>query len=147
MATSTITVHRVFRAPQERVYRAWLDVEALVKWLPPNGFTGKVHHADVKVGGDFKISFTNIAMAETHAFGGTYLELVPHERIRYTNRFTDPNLPGELVVTVTLQKGTVGTELRLTQENIPAIIPLDACYLGWQESLELLRLLVEREPS
>ncbi len=145
MSTHTITLHRVLRATPERVYRAFLDPEAKVKWLPPNGFTGKVHHLDAWVGGGYKMSFTNFSTGHSHSFGGTYQELVPHERIRYTDRFDDPNLPGEMQVTVTLKPVTCGTELHVTQEGVPGVIPAEACYLGWQESLILLAKLVEPE--
>ena len=142
---NTVRLHRVLRAPPERVYRAFLDADAKAKWLPPNGFTGKVHHLDARVGGTYKMSFTNFTTGQSHAFGGTYTELVPHERIRYTDRFDDPNLPGEMRVTVELKKVSVGTELRIVQEGIPDVIPAEACYLGWQESLTLLAKLVEAE--
>jgi uncharacterized protein YndB with AHSA1/START domain len=142
---STIRLHRVLRAPPERVYRAFLDADAMAKWLPPNGFTGKVHHADQKVGGTFRMSFTNFSTGASHAFGGEYLELTPHERIRYTDRFDDPNLPGTIHVTVTLRAVACGTELGVVQEGIPDVIPAEACYLGWQESLVLLAKLVEAE--
>ena len=142
---STIRLHRVLRAPPERVYRAFLDPDAMVKWLPPNGFTGKVHHMDAKVGGTVKMSFTNFTTQKSHSFGGTYLELVPHERLRYTDKFDDPNLPGEMQTTVTLKKVSVGTELSIVQEGVPDVIPAEACYLGWQESLVLLAKLVEAE--
>ena len=145
MATSTITLHRVLRAPPERVYRAFLDADAKAKWLPPNGFTGKVHSNDAKVGGSYKMSFTNFATGQSHSFGGTYRELVPNERIRYTDRFDDPNLPGEMNVTVTLKPVSLGTELNVVQEGVPDVIPAEACYLGWQESLALLTQLVEAE--
>ena len=142
---STVRFHRVLRAPPERVYRAFLDADAKAKWLPPNGFTGKVHHVDARVGGSFKMSFTNFTTGKSHSFGGEYLELVPHELIRYTDHFDDPNLPGELQVTITLKKVSVGTELNIVQEGIPDVIPAEACYLGWQESLVLLGKLVEAE--
>jgi uncharacterized protein YndB with AHSA1/START domain len=142
---STVRFHRVLRAPPERVYRAFLDADAKAKWLPPNGFTGKVHHVDARVGGSFKMSFTNFTTGKSHSFGGEYLELVPHELIRYTDHFDDPNLPGELQVTITLKKVSVGTELNIVQEGIPDVIPAEACYLGWQESLILLAKLVEAE--
>lgn len=143
--TNTIRLHRVLRATPERVYRAFLDADAMVKWLPPNGFTAKVHHMDAKVGGSFKMSFTNFNTGSSHSFGGTYLELKPHELIRYTDRFDDPNLPGEMVCTVVLKKVFCGTEINITQEGIPSVIPAEACYMGWQESLSLLTLLVEPE--
>ena len=145
MSTSTIRLYRVLRATPERVYRAFLDPDAMSKWLPPNGFTGKVHHMDAKVGGIHKMSFTNFTTGKSHSFGGEYLELVPHERIRYTDIFDDPNLPGEMQITVTLKKVSVGTELNIVQEGVPAVIPTEACYLGWQESLTLLAKLVEAE--
>jgi uncharacterized protein YndB with AHSA1/START domain len=142
---STIRLHRVLRAPPERVYRAFLDADARVKWLPPNGFTAKVHHSDVRVGGSYKMSFTNFTSGKSHSFGGQYVELTPNERIRYTDKFDDPNLPGAMQVTVGLKKVSVGTELNITQEGIPDAIPAEACYLGWQESLVLLAKLVEAE--
>jgi uncharacterized protein YndB with AHSA1/START domain len=142
---SNVRFHRVLRAPPERVYRAFFDSDAMAKWLPPNGFTGKVHHMDAKVGGTFKMSFTNFSNGKSHSFGGEFLELIPHERIRYTDRFDDPNLPGELQVTVELKKVSVGTELQIVQEEIPDVIPAEACYLGWQESLTLLAKLVEAD--
>lgn len=143
--THTIKLHRVLRAPPERVYKAFLDAEAMVKWLPPNGFTAKMHHMDVKVGGTFKMSFTNFTTGKSNAFGGEFLELVPHERIRYTDKFEDPNLPGVITVTVTLRKVFCGTEMHVVQEGVPAVIPAEACYMGWQESLVLLGKLVEAE--
>ena len=143
MPTNTIRLHRVLRATPERVYRAFLDPDAMVKWLPPNGFTGKVHHSDARVGGSYRMSFTNFTSGHGHSFGGEYLELVPHERIRHTDRFDDPNLPGEMVVTVALKAVSCGTELTVVQEGIPEVIPPEACYLGWQESLALLAALVE----
>lgn len=142
---STIRLHRVLRAPPERVYRAFLDADAMVKWLPPNGFTGKVQHVDARPGGSYKMSFTNFTTGSSHSFGGQYDELVPHERIRYTDRFDDPNLPGAMNVTISLTKVSCGTELNVTQEGVPDIIPAEACYLGWQESLALLAKLVEAE--
>jgi uncharacterized protein YndB with AHSA1/START domain len=145
MATSTIRLHRVLRATPERIYRAFLDPEAMAKWLPPNGFTGKVHHMDVRVGGAYKMSFTNFSSGKSHFFGGTYLELVPNERIRYTDKFDDPNLPGEMHTAISLKKVSCGTELSVVQEVLPEVIPADACYLGWQESLILLAKLVEAE--
>lgn len=145
MPTNTVRLHRVLRAAPERVYRAFLDADAMAKWLPPNGFTGKVHHVDAKVGGTYKMSFTNFSTGQSHSFGGTYLELVPHERIRHTDKFDDPNLPGEMQTTVSLRKVSVGTELDIVQEGIPEAIPPEACYLGWQESLTLLAQLVEAE--
>lgn len=143
MSTNTIRLHRVLRATPERIYKAFLDVDAMAKWLPPNGFTGKVHHIDAKMGGTYKMSFTNFTTGHSHSFGGTYLELVPYERIRYTDKFDDPNLSGEMQTTVTLKKVSVGTELEVVQEGVPAVIPAAACYLGWQESLTLLAKLVE----
>jgi len=145
MATNTVRLHRVFRAPAERVYKAFLDPDAMVKWLPPNGFTGKVHHMDAKVGGTYKMSFTNFTTGQGHSFGGKYVELVPNERIRYTDAFDDPNLPGEMNATITFRKVSVGTEMSVVQEGIPEVIPAEACYLGWQESLVLLAKLVEAE--
>jgi len=145
MPTSTIRLHRVLRATPERVYRGFLDADAMVKWLPPNGFTAKVHHMDAKVGGTFRMSFTNFSTGQSHSFGGEYLELTPHERIRYTDKFEDPNLAGEMQVTVTLRKVSVGTELNVIQDGVPDLIPAEACYLGWQESLTLLAKLVEAE--
>ena len=141
--TNTVRLHRVLAAKPEKVYRAFLDADAMARWLPPHGFTGKVHHMDAKVGGAFKMSFTNFTTEKSISFGGEYLELVPHERIRYTDRFDDPNLPGEIHVTVNLRKVSVGTELHIEQTGLPAIIPVEACYLGWQQSLMQLALLVE----
>ena len=143
--SNTVRLHRVLRATPERVYRAFLDADALAKWLPPNGFTGKVHHMEAKVGGSYKMSFTNFSTGSSHGFGGTYLELTPHELLRYTDKFDNPGLPGEMITTVTLKKVFCGTELNVTQEGIPAMIPAEACYLGWQESLVLLAKLVEAE--
>ena len=145
MATSTIRLHRVLRATPEKVYRAFLDGDAMAKWLPPNGFTAKVHHLDAKVGGTFKMSFTNFSSGKSHSFGGEYLELVPHERVRYTDKFDDPNLPGEMQTPLTLKKVSCGTELNIVQEGVPKIIPAEACYLGWQDSLNQLEKLVELE--
>lgn len=142
---STIRLHRVLQAAPERVYRAFLDPDAMVKWLPPNGFTAKVHHMDPRVGGSHRMSFTNFTTGTSHSFGGEYVELLPHERIRYTDRFDDPNPPGVMQVTIALKKVSVGTELTITQEGVPDVIPADACYLGWQESLVLLAKLVEAE--
>ena len=141
----TVTLHRVLRAPAERIYRAFIDPAAMVKWLPPNGFTGKVHHIQPKVGGTYKMSFTNFTTGHSHSFGGTYLELVPDERIRHTDRFDDPNLPGEMQTTISLKTVSCGTEVNIVQEGIPDAIPTEACYLGWQESLTLLAQLVEAE--
>lgn len=141
----TVRFHRVLKAPPQRIYKAFLDPEAKVKWLPPNGFTGKVHSMDARVGGGYKMSFTNFTTGNSHSFGGTYQELIPNEKIRYTDRFDDPNLPGEMQVTIMLKKVSVGTELSIVQEGIPDVIPTEACYLGWQESLTLLGMLVEAE--
>ena len=145
MPTNTIRLHRVLRATPERLYRAFLEADAMAKWLPPNGFTGKVHHLDATVGGTYKMSFTNFATGKNHSFGGMYLELVPHERIRYTGQFDDPNLPGEMQTTMTLQPVSGGTEMNIVQEGLPDTLPPEACYLGWQESLVLLGKLVEVE--
>ena len=145
MTTHTIRLHRVLRAKPEKVYKAFIDADALCKWMAPNGFTAKVHHMDVKVGGSFRMSFTNFGSGTIMSFGGEYLELVPHERLRYTDRFDDPNLPGTIQVTVALKAVPVGTELNITQEGVPAVIPAEACYLGWQESLVLLAKLVEAD--
>ena len=142
---NTVQFHLVLRTTPERLYRAFIDPDAMVKWLPPNGFTGKVHHMDPRVGGTYKMSFTNFTSGKSHSFGGEYLELVPHERLRWTDRFDDPNLPGEMTVTVRLKKVSVGTEVNIVQEGIPDVIPPDACNLGWQESLTLLAKLVEAE--
>jgi uncharacterized protein YndB with AHSA1/START domain len=141
----TIRLHRVLKAPPERVYKAFLDPDAMAKWLPPYGFTGKVHQADAKVGGTHRMSFTNFTTGKSHSFGGNYLELKPNELIRYTDKFDDPNLPGEMQVTVTLKKVSCGTELNVTQEGVPDVIPAEACYLGWQESLAQLAKLVDPE--
>ena len=143
--TNTVRFHRVLRARPERVCRAFLDPDAMAKWLPPNGFTGKVHQMDAKVGGTYKMSFTNFSTGKSMSFGGKYLELRPNELIRNTDKFDDPNLPGEMINTITLKQVSVGTELNITQEGIPAVIPAEACYLGWQESLVLLAKLVEAE--
>ena len=143
--TSTVRFHRVLRAKPERVYRAFLDPDAMAKWLPPNGFTGKVHQMDARVGGTYNMSFTNFSTGKSMSFGGKYLELKPNELIRNTDKFDDPNLPGEMINTITLKQVSVGTELNITQEGIPAVIPAEACYLGWQESLTLLAKLVEAE--
>jgi uncharacterized protein YndB with AHSA1/START domain len=145
MATNTVRLHRVLRAKAERVYRAFLDPDAMAKWLPPHGFTGKVHQIDAKVGGTYKMSFTNFSTGHSHSFGGKFVELVPNQRIRYTDRFDDPNLPGEMITTISIAAVSVGVELNVTQEGIPAAIPAEACYLGWQESLTLLTQLVEAE--
>ena len=143
MSTHTIRLHRVLRAPPEKVYRAFLDADALSKWMPPNGFTGKVHHLDARIGGSFKMSFTNFTTGQAHSFGGNYLELTPHERIRHTDKFDDPIMPGELHVTVTLKKVSCGTEVNIVQEGVPAVIPAEMCYLGWQDSLVQLAMIVE----
>ena len=143
--SNTIRLHRVLRAAPEKVYRAFVDADAMAKWLPPNGFTGKVHHMDAKVGGTYKMSFTNFTTGRSHAFGGEFLELVPHERLRYTDRFDDPSLPGEMQTTVSLKSVSVGTEVSIVQEGVPAVIPAEACYLGWQQSLTLLAKLVEAD--
>jgi uncharacterized protein YndB with AHSA1/START domain len=145
MATNTVRLHRVLRGKAERVYRAFLDADAMAKWLPPHGFTGKVHQMDAKVGGTYKMSFTNFTTGTSHSFGGKYLELVPNQRIRYTDRFDNPNLPGEMMTTVVIKQVAVGVEIHITQEGLPDAIPLEACYLGWQESLTLLAQLVEAE--
>lgn len=142
---STIRLHRVLRAASERVYRAFLDPDAMAKWLPPNGFTGKVHQLDARVGGSYRMSFTNFTTGQSHTFGGEYLELVPNERIRYTDRFDDPNLPGTMQTTVAFRALPCGTEVNITQEGVPDAIPAEECYLGWQESLTLLAKLVEAE--
>jgi len=145
MSTSTVRFHRVLRSKPERVYRAFTDAAAFCKWLPPYGFTCKVHDLDAKVGGTFRMSFTNFTNGQSHSFGGEYLELVPHERLRYTDKFDDPNLPGIIQVTVLLKQVSCGTEVNITQEGVPSVIPAEACYLGWQESLTLLAQLVEAE--
>lgn len=143
--TNTIKLHRVLRATSERIYRAFLDADAMVKWLPPHGFTGKVHHLEAKVGGTYKMSFTNFTTGHSHSFGGEYLELVPHERIRHTDKFDDPNLPGEMETTISLKQVVCGTEVNIVQAGVPGVIPPESCYLGWQESLTLLAQLVETE--
>jgi uncharacterized protein YndB with AHSA1/START domain len=145
MAANTVRLHRVLRAVPEKIYRAFLDPDAMAKWLPPNGFTGRVHHMDAKVGGTYRMSFTNFTTGDSHSFGGAFLELVPHERIRYTDTFDDPNLPGEMQTTVSLKKVSCGTEVSIVQEGLPEAIPIEACYLGWQESLNLLAQLIEAE--
>jgi uncharacterized protein YndB with AHSA1/START domain len=145
MATGTVRLHRVLRATPERLYRAFIDPDAMAKWIPPHGFTGKVHHMDAQVGGSYTMSFTNFSTGNSHKFGGEFLELVPGQRLRYTDRFDDPNLPGEMTTTVTFTPVSVGTELNIVQEGIPAMIPVEACYLGWQESLALLAQLIEAE--
>ena len=145
MAAGTVRLHRVLRAPTERVYRAFLNADAMAKWLPPNGFTGKVHHLDAVVGGTFRMSFTNFTTEQSHSFGGEYLELIPGERICYTDKLDDPNLPGVMKTTVSLKAVSCGTDLSVVQEGIPHIIPLEACHLGWQDALMLLAKLVEAE--
>ena len=145
MPSGTVTLHRVLRAPAERIYRAFLDPDAMAKWLPPHGFTGKVHHLDARVGGSYRMSFTNFATGDSHAFGGQYLELVPFERIRHSDGFDNPGLPGMMVTTIVLRAVSCGTDVRIVQEGIPEAIPTEACYLGWQESLLLLAQLVEAE--
>ena len=145
MANNTVRLHRVLRAPAERIYRAFLDPDAMTKWLPPNGYTGKVHQLDARVGGTYHMSFTNFTTQQSHSFGGEYLELVPNELLRYSDKFDDPNLPGVMQTTVSLKTVSVGTELNIVQEGIPDVIPVEACYLGWQESLRLLTNLVEAE--
>ncbi len=145
MATHTIRLHRVLRSTPERVYRAFLDADALAKWLPPHGFTGRVEHLDARVGGSYRMSFTNFSGGGSHSFGGEYLELVPNQRIRHTDRFDDPNLPGEMQVTISLRPVSCGTDLEIVQEGVPEVIPPEACHLGWQESLLLLAQLVEAE--
>lgn len=145
MAANTVKLHRVIRATPEKIYKAFLDADAMAKWLPPNGFTCKVDHLDAKVGGSYKMTFTNFTTGKSHSFGGTYLELKPHERIRYTDKFDDPELAGEIQTTITLKKVSCGTEVNIVQEGIPSAIPAEACYLGWQESLVLLGKLVEAE--
>jgi len=143
--TNTIRLHRVLRAAPDKVYRAFLDPDAMAKWLPPNGFTGKVYQMDPRVGGTYKMSFTNFTTGKSHSFGGTYVELKPHECIRYTDKFDDPNLPGEMQTTITLNRVSCETELNIVQEGVPGTIPAEACYLGWQESLILLSKLVEAD--
>ncbi|MFL6617288.1 MAG: SRPBCC family protein [Povalibacter sp.] len=145
MMSNTVRLHRVLRAKPERVYKAFLDADAMAKWLPPHGFTGKVHHMEARVGGTYRMSFTNFTSGGSHAFGGTYRELIPNQKVRYTSAFDDPNLPGEMQTTVTLTPVFCGTEINIVQEGIPDVIPVQACYLGWQESLTLLTHLVEAE--
>lgn len=145
MAENTVKLHRVLRSTPERIYRAFTTADAMAKWLPPHGFTGKVHSIKAEVGGTYKMSFTNFTTGHTHSFGGEFLELVPNERIRHTDKFDDPNLPGQMTTTITLKKVSVGTELTVVQEGIPSAIPVEGCYLGWQESLTLLAQLVEAE--
>lgn len=143
--TGTVRLHRVFNAPPARVFKAFLDADALVKWMAPHGFTAKVHHLEPQVGGTYKMSFTNFSTGSVHSFGGTYIELIPNELLQYTDKFDDPNLHGEIQVTIQFKSVWVGTEIHITQEGIPDIIPVEACYLGWQESLYLLGLLVQAE--
>ena len=142
---STVHLHRVLRTTPERLYRAFLDADAMVKWFPPHGFTGQVHHLDARVGGSYRMSFTNLSTGHSHAFGGTFVELVPDSLIRHTDRFDDPNLPGEMTTTITLKRVSCGTELDVVQEGIPEVIPAEQCYVGWQQSLSLLTLLVEAD--
>jgi uncharacterized protein YndB with AHSA1/START domain len=142
---NTVRLHRVLRSKPERVFRAFLDPDAMAKWLPPHGFTGRVHHMDARVGGTYKMSFTNFSTGQTHSFGGNFLELVPNERVVYTDKFDDPSLPGEMKTTVVIKPVVVGVEVNIVQEGLPEMIPLEACYLGWQESLTLLAQLVEPE--
>jgi uncharacterized protein YndB with AHSA1/START domain len=145
MPTHTVRLQRVLKSTPEKIYRAFIEPDALSKWLPPHGFTAKVHHLEARVGGTFRMSFTNFSNGQSHSFGGEYLDLVPHDRLRYTDKFDDPNLPGEMQVTVVLKKVSCGTELNIVQEGVPAVIPVEACYLGWQESLGQLAQLVEPE--
>jgi uncharacterized protein YndB with AHSA1/START domain len=145
MTENSVKLHRVLRAPAERIYRAFLDADAMAKWLPPHGFTGKVHQIKAEVGGTYKMSFTNFTTGSSHSFGGEFLELVPNERIRHTDQFDDPNLPGQMQTTISLKKVSVGTEVTIEQQGIPSVIPVEGCYLGWQESLTLLAQLVEAE--
>ncbi len=145
MSTNTVRLQRVLRTSPEKLYRAFLEPDPLAKWIPPHGFTCKVHHMDAKVGGTYKMSFTNFTTGQTHSFGGKYIELTPHTRLRYTDKFEDPNLPGEIMVTIDLKKVLCGTELSIVQEGLPSVIPVEMCYLGWQESLTLLANLVEPE--
>lgn len=145
MSGNTIRIHRVLRSRPERVYRAFLEPEAMAKWLPPHGFIGKVHEIDARVGGNYKMSFTNFTTGSSHSFGGKFLELVPNQRIRHTDRFDEPGLPGEITTTITITPVSVGVELNVVQEGVPTVIPAEACYLGWQESLTLLAQLVEPE--
>lgn len=143
--SGTVKLHRVFTSKPERVYKAFTDPDAMAKWLPPNGFVGKVHEMDARVGGSYKMSFTNLTTGNSHSFGGEFLELVPNERIRYTDKFDDPNMPGEMTTTIDIRTVSVGVEINIVQEGIPDMIPVEMCYLGWQESLALLKLLVEPE--
>jgi uncharacterized protein YndB with AHSA1/START domain len=147
MSKNTVRLHRVLAAEPEKVYRAFLEPDAMARWLPPDGFTGKVHQQEAKVGGTYKMSFTNFTTGKSHSFGGTYRELVPQERLRYTDHFDDPNLSGEIQVTITFKSVSVGTELNIVQEGLPEIIPVEACYLGWQQSLQNLAKLVEPQIS
>jgi len=143
--SGTVKLHRIFKTRPERVYKAFIDAGAMAKWLPPNGFTGKVHEMDARVGGRYRMSFTNFSNGKSHSFGGEYLELVENEKLRYTDKFEDPNMPGEMETTVVLKTVSVGTELNVEQKGIPDMIPLESCYLGWQDSLRLLSMLVEAE--
>ena len=143
--SGTVKLHRVFTSKPERVYNAFIDPDAMAKWLPPNGFTGKVHSMDARVGGSYKMSFTNFSNGQSHSFGGDFVELVPNERLVYTDKFDDPNMPGEMRTTVDIKQVSVGVEINIVQEGIPDMIPVEACYLGWQESLALLKMLVEAE--
>ncbi|EIQ01489.1 hypothetical protein OpiT1DRAFT_00059 [Opitutaceae bacterium TAV1] len=145
MSTHTIRLHRVLRSTPEKVYKAFTDADAMCRWLPPFGFTGKMHHFEPEAGGNFRMSFTNFGTGQSHSFGGNFLEMIPGERLRYTDKFDDPNLPGEMQVTVTLKKVSCGTEVNIEQEGVPAVIPAEMCYLGWQESLIQLARLVEPE--
>ncbi len=145
MAENTVKLHRVLRAPAERIFRAFLDGDARSKWLPPHGFTGKVHHIKAEVGGTYRMSFTNFTTGHSHSFGGEFVELVPNERIRHTDKFDDPNLPGQMQTTITFKEVSCGTEVHIVQEGIPSVIPVDGCYIGWQQSLSLLANLVESE--
>lgn len=145
MSGNSVKLHRVLRAKPERVFRAFTDADAMAKWLPPNGFTGKVHEMDASVGGSYKMSFTNFSTGKSHSFGGEFIELVENERLRYTDKFDDPNLPGEMETTINIKQVSVGTELNIEQTGIPEMIPVEACYLGWQESLKLLAMLIEAE--
>lgn len=142
---NTVKLHRVLRAPADRVYRAFLEPKAMCKWLPPHGYIGEIHHSDVRAGGSYRMSFTNFRTGQSHTFGGTYLELTPHQHIRYTDKFEDPSMPGQIQVTITLREVVCGTELTIVQENLPPQIPVEVCYLGWQESLSQLSSLVEPE--
>jgi uncharacterized protein YndB with AHSA1/START domain len=143
--SGTVKLHRAFQAPPERIYKAFIDPDAMAKWLPPNGFTGHVHEMDARVGGSYKMSFTNFSNGQRHSFGGEFVEMVPNERLVYTDKFDDPGMPGEMRTTVTVKKASIGSELNVVQEGIPEMIPVETCYLGWQESLALLKLLVEAD--